>query len=47
MKLCSGPENRLGKNGAEEIKKHSFFNPINFQDLRKQRYVYNLLQIEM
>ncbi|XP_052809017.1 serine/threonine-protein kinase LATS2-like isoform X2 [Mya arenaria] len=36
-RLCCGNENRLGKNGAEEIKHHPFFAPIEFEGLRKQR----------
>lgn len=37
LKLCCGPEDRLGKNGADEIKRHSFFSSINFEgDIRKQ-----------
>jgi serine/threonine-protein kinase LATS1/2 len=30
MRLCCGPETRLGKNGADEIKDHSYFNGIDF-----------------
>ncbi|XP_054163107.1 LOW QUALITY PROTEIN: serine/threonine-protein kinase Warts-like [Oppia nitens] len=37
VKLCCGPEDRLGRNGADEIKRHSFFDGIVFDgDLRKQ-----------
>uniref|UniRef100_A0A3P8S824 non-specific serine/threonine protein kinase n=1 Tax=Amphiprion percula TaxID=161767 RepID=A0A3P8S824_AMPPE len=37
VKLCRGPEDRLGKNGADEIKTHSFFKSIDFSsDLRQQ-----------
>lgn len=37
LKLCCGPEERLGKNGADEIKRHPFFTSIDFEgDLRKQ-----------
>ncbi|TNN59214.1 Serine/threonine-protein kinase LATS1 [Liparis tanakae] len=35
--LCRGPEDRLGKNGADEIKAHAFFRSIDFSsDLRQQ-----------
>ncbi|XP_017553213.1 serine/threonine-protein kinase LATS1 isoform X1 [Pygocentrus nattereri] len=37
VKLCRGPEDRLGKNGADEIKAHPFFKTIDFSiDLRQQ-----------
>ncbi|RWS31454.1 serine/threonine-protein kinase LATS1-like protein [Leptotrombidium deliense] len=37
LKLCCGPEERLGRNGAEEIKAHPFFESIDFDGgLRKQ-----------
>nr|XP_020495601.1 serine/threonine-protein kinase LATS1 [Labrus bergylta] len=37
VKLCRGPEDRLGKNGADEIKAHPFFRSIDFSsDLRQQ-----------
>uniref|UniRef100_A0A3Q4GL32 non-specific serine/threonine protein kinase n=1 Tax=Neolamprologus brichardi TaxID=32507 RepID=A0A3Q4GL32_NEOBR len=37
VKLCRGPEDRLGKNGADEIKAHPFFKSIDFSsDLRQQ-----------
>ncbi|CAJ1078377.1 serine/threonine-protein kinase LATS1 [Xyrichtys novacula] len=37
IKLCRGPEDRLGKNGADEIKAHPFFRSIDFSsDLRQQ-----------
>lgn len=39
--LCCGPEQRLGTNGgADEIKKHPFFEGLTFTDLRKQRAPY-------
>uniref|UniRef100_A0A673G0W9 non-specific serine/threonine protein kinase n=1 Tax=Sinocyclocheilus rhinocerous TaxID=307959 RepID=A0A673G0W9_9TELE len=39
LKLCRGPEDRLGKNGADEIKAHPFFKSIDFStDLRQQHY---------
>ncbi|KAL4649081.1 serine/threonine-protein kinase LATS1 [Arapaima gigas] len=38
VKLCRGPEDRLGKNGAEEIKAQPFFRTIDFStDLRQQQ----------
>ncbi|XP_015793229.1 serine/threonine-protein kinase LATS1 [Tetranychus urticae] len=41
LKLCCGPEDRLGKNGADEIKKHAFFSSIDFDGgLRKQKAPY-------
>ncbi|XP_076304780.1 serine/threonine-protein kinase warts isoform X1 [Tachypleus tridentatus] len=37
LKLCCGPDKRLGKNSADEIKAHQFFKDINFKSgLRKQ-----------
>uniref|UniRef100_A0A3P9MIE7 non-specific serine/threonine protein kinase n=1 Tax=Oryzias latipes TaxID=8090 RepID=A0A3P9MIE7_ORYLA len=37
VKLCRDPEDRLGTNGADEIKAHSFFRTIDFSsDLRQQ-----------
>lgn len=30
MKLCCDPETRLGKNGADEIKAHNYFDGIDF-----------------
>ncbi|XP_061668448.1 serine/threonine-protein kinase LATS1 [Syngnathoides biaculeatus] len=37
VKLCRGPEDRLGRNGADEIKAHPFFKTIDFSnDLRQQ-----------
>lgn len=41
IKLCRGPEDRLGKNGADEIKAHPFFKTIDFSsDLRRQSAFY-------
>ncbi|KAG8444463.1 hypothetical protein GDO86_009585 [Hymenochirus boettgeri] len=41
VKLCRGPEDRLGKNGVDEIKAHPFFKNINFSsDLRQQPALY-------
>uniref|UniRef100_W5NK60 non-specific serine/threonine protein kinase n=1 Tax=Lepisosteus oculatus TaxID=7918 RepID=W5NK60_LEPOC len=38
IKLCRGPEDRLGKNGADEIKAQPFFRTIDFStDLRQQQ----------
>ncbi|XP_030638264.1 serine/threonine-protein kinase LATS1 [Chanos chanos] len=38
VKLCRGPEDRLGKNGADEIKAQPFFKTIDFScDLRQQQ----------
>lgn len=36
-KLVSDCENRLGRNGAEEIKKHPFFDGVDWTSVRKQR----------
>uniref|UniRef100_A0A8B9L0T4 non-specific serine/threonine protein kinase n=1 Tax=Astyanax mexicanus TaxID=7994 RepID=A0A8B9L0T4_ASTMX len=39
VKLCRGPDDRLGKNGADEIKAHPFFKNIDFSiDLRQQQH---------
>ncbi|XP_070589800.1 serine/threonine-protein kinase LATS1 isoform X2 [Erythrolamprus reginae] len=41
IKLCRGPDDRLGKNGADEIKAHPFFKSIDFSsDLRQQPAFY-------
>ncbi|CAH2250827.1 serine threonine- kinase LATS1 [Pelobates cultripes] len=41
VKLCRGPEDRLGKNGVDEIKAHPFFKNIDFSsDLRQQTALY-------
>ncbi|XP_041950997.1 serine/threonine-protein kinase LATS1 isoform X1 [Alosa sapidissima] len=38
VKLCRGPDDRLGKNGADEIKAHPFFRSVDFStDLRQQQ----------
>ncbi|RUS81120.1 hypothetical protein EGW08_011106 [Elysia chlorotica] len=34
--LLQGPESRLGRHGAQEIKQHAFFASINFEGLRRQ-----------
>ena len=36
-KLISNKNNRLGKNGAEEIKKHPFFSDINWDNVRNMK----------
>ncbi|XP_073527506.1 serine/threonine-protein kinase LATS1 [Phyllobates terribilis] len=41
VKLCRGPEDRLGKNGVDDIKAHPFFKSIDFSsDLRQQPALY-------
>ncbi|XP_067876280.1 serine/threonine-protein kinase LATS1 isoform X1 [Heterodontus francisci] len=41
IKLCRGPEDRLGKNGTDEIKAHPFFRLIDFSsDIRHQSAPY-------
>ncbi len=41
LKLCCGPDERIGKNGADEIKRHPFFSSIDFEGgLRKQTAPY-------
>ncbi|XP_053300595.1 serine/threonine-protein kinase LATS1 [Pleuronectes platessa] len=37
IKLCRGPEDRIGKNGAEEIKAHVFFRTIDFSSDQRQQ----------
>lgn len=39
-KLVSDSENRLGRNGAEEIKKHPFFEGLDWENLRKSKSPY-------
>jgi hypothetical protein len=36
-KLVNDSEIRLGRNGAEEIKKHPFFDGLDWANIRKQR----------
>lgn len=33
--LLQGPEARLGRNGATEVKEHKFFTGVNFEGLRR------------
>lgn len=40
IRLCCDADNRLGRNGATEIKSHSFFSSIQFEGLRKQKAPY-------
>ena len=41
VKLCRGPEDRLGKNGADEIKEQAFLASVDFSsDLRQQQAPY-------
>lgn len=40
LRLCCGPEERLGKNGSSEVKSHPFFAGINFETLRQQQAPY-------
>ncbi|XP_034999296.1 serine/threonine-protein kinase LATS1 isoform X2 [Hippoglossus stenolepis] len=37
VNLCRGPEDRIGKNGADEIKAHSFFKTIDFSSDQRQQ----------
>ncbi|CAN9507967.1 unnamed protein product [Ophioblennius macclurei] len=37
VKLCRGPEDRLGKNGADEIKAHPFFENVDFSSDQRQQ----------
>ena len=37
FKMISNSNNRLGKNGAEEIKKHPFFNGIDWDNIRNSK----------
>lgn len=39
-KLVSDAENRLGRNGAEDIKKHPFFEGLDWDNLRKVKSPY-------
>ena len=39
-KFVSDSETRLGRNGAEEIKKHPFFEGLDWDNLRKQKSPY-------
>lgn len=36
-RLCCDADNRLGRNGADEIKAHPFFKGVDFATLRKQQ----------
>ena len=37
FKMISNSNNRLGKNGADEIKKHPFFNGIDWDNIRNSK----------
>ena len=37
FKMINNSNNRLGKNGAEEIKKHPFFNGVDWDNIRKSK----------
>lgn len=37
VQLLQGPETRLGRNGASEVKEHCFFSGTNFDGLRRQQ----------
>ncbi len=39
-KLVTDADNRLGRNGAEEIKRHPFFEGLDWDNLRKQKSPY-------
>jgi len=39
-KLVSDSENRLGRNGADDIKKHPFFEGLDWDNLRKTKSPY-------
>lgn len=39
-KLVSDSENRLGRNGADEIKRHPFFEGLDWDNLRKKKSPY-------
>ena len=36
LRLCEAPENRIGKDGADEIKEHPYFNGVNFAEVHQQ-----------
>lgn len=39
--LCTHPESRLGRNGAQEVRQHPYFGDLNFDaGLRKQTALY-------
>jgi len=38
--LCTHPDERLGKDGAEEIKEHPYFNGVDFQLLHQEHAPY-------
>lgn len=40
LKMVADPEVRLGRNGAEEIKKHPFFEGFNWGNLRQRKAPY-------
>ena len=40
LRLCCGPEERLGSSGADVVKRHAFFADINFAGLRQQTALY-------
>ena len=36
-KLCSDPNERIGKDGTDEIKRHSYFSGVDFQRLHQEK----------
>lgn len=41
LSLCTHPESRLGRNGAQDVKQHPYFGDLNFEaGLRKQPALY-------
>lgn len=40
MRLCAAPEDRIGKDGAEEIKKHPYFSGVNFAAVHQEQAPY-------
>ncbi|XP_047129131.1 serine/threonine-protein kinase Warts [Hydra vulgaris] len=37
LQLCSAPENRIGRNGAHEIKNHPYFDNFNFLSIHEEK----------
>jgi len=45
--LIKNPDNRLGTNGAEEIKAHPWFKNVNWNDLSQKKVLNEIFQLKL